>query len=431
MASKSTKGTLEISRAIGRLEKQSAYSKWRNEQNIEEDDLLVVNNSFVFRDVPTRKSGLYVGARYGKSGKLKKPPIIVQSEKEQKSDFRRISIHQTPPTLIQVDGEVSVQEKHLGRIMFALISEVADDWSAEAPIAHAPFQRVVRNPRASQDVVVAENEIVVSRTDDEVALWSKVEAQCAGLGIGASDSLKSTFAGALDTLQGLATATLRLPPKEKPGTKGVTDTIVRALKQHRSAYHSALKKYRGAKADASKRMHFNEILRVAYSFSNEACTLLRLIVSLCDVKPLVLWSTIDRHFALSEALRGLPWTRSKNKPDLRNYITSVGDARNRAFHNVFPFEKALHFPLPPDALGGAELRIFSEFGSKAHGNDLTYDDKELVEVMMQFKRARARPTPDSFWEKNADVMDKMIDLFDATSKCLKRLYSTQIMSNSA
>jgi hypothetical protein len=108
---------------------------------------------------------------------------------------------------------------------------------------------------------------------------------------------------------------------------------------------------------------------------------------------------------------------------LKGYIDLVGDARNRAFHNVFPFEKALHFELPSGALAGAELRIFSEFGSRAHGNELTFHDKALADVMMDFTRARRRPTPDTFWEKNTEVMSSMIELFSETNSVLKELYT--------
>ena len=147
-----------------------------------------------------------------------------------------------------------------------------------------------------------------------------------------------------------------------------------------------------------------------------------MIVSVCDLKPLVLWATLDKHYELSEALKSLPWTRSRRKASLKGYIDLVGDARNRAFHNVFPFDKALHFELPDGALAGAELRIFSEFGSRSHGNELNFHDKALAEVMLDFTRARRRPTPDAFWQKNETVMTSMVDLFAETNALLKDLY---------
>src|SRR6185503_8790002 len=108
--------------------------------------------------------------------------------------------------------------------------------------------------------------------------------------------------------------------------------------------------------------------------------------------------TIDRHYALSEAFRALPWSRSKNKPSVGNYLDLIGDTRNHVFHNVLPFQKALHFIIPDTAIKGAELRMFSEFGSKTHGNELTFADREIADALLSFTRARRRSTPELFWE---------------------------------
>ena len=42
--------------------------------------------------------------------------------------------------------------------------------------------------------------------------------------------------------------------------------------------------------------------------------------------------------------------------------------------------------------------------------------------MLGFRRAKQRPTPDAFWDKNAVVMDEMITLFDRTDEVLKLLF---------
>ena len=65
---------------------------------------------------------------------------------------------------------------------------------------------------------------------------------------------------------------------------------------------------------------FNEVLRLPYNFAGDAKTFIELIVSICDLKPVVLWGTIGSHFALSEAFRALPWMRSRNKASLKKYV---------------------------------------------------------------------------------------------------------------
>jgi hypothetical protein len=126
-------------------------------------------------------------------------------------------------------------------------------------------------------------------------------------------------------------------------------------------------------------------------------------VSICDLKPIVLWGTIAEHHALSVAFNQLPWARSKRKASLKNYQQAIADARNSAFHNLFPFRKALRVPLPETAIGAPQLQIFSEHAKKS-SNELTYTDKGLVDILVEFTRVRERSLPVSFWERNGEVM---------------------------
>lgn len=57
---------------------------------------------------------------------------------------------------------------------------------------------------------------------------------------------------------------------------------------------------------------------------------------------------------------------------------------------------------------------------------MTYHDKALAEVMLGFTRARRRPTPDAFWQKNEVVMKCMVDLFAETNALLKDLYAQRL-----
>ena len=154
--------------------------------------------------------------------------------------------------------------------------------------------------------------------------------------------------------------------------------------------------------------------------------LIRLIVSICDLKPIILWGTIAEHFALSEEFRQLPWTRSHDKPSLKNYEYIISNSRNRTFHNLFPFRKTLKVSLSNSAIQKPELLIFSEFGQKKN-NKLSYHDKELVDILTKFTRAREQRVSDHFWQQNLKVMDAAIELFKKTSTFLKILHKEIIV----
>lgn len=412
-----------ISRAVRGIESHIQFQQWAAQEKVTAGDLIVINNSFVFRDVETDKCALYMAAEAGAGGRLKVPPGIAILPARQNVDFRRFTKQQTKPTLQPLEVAIKEQKKTLGHLVFGLIGNVTEDRSAEVLLQSGSLSRVVWKPASSDFLKLTGDSAEINSVEDEEKLWGELSRQATASGLKISPQTRPEFAEALDTLLGLGAASLRLPSHESRIRTGVLDVIVKALRDHHAEYSCALEKYNRALSEDTRRIHFNEVLRVAYAFSQEASTLLRLVVSICDLKPLVLWGTVDKHYSLSEKLKSLPWTRSRRKPSLKGYIDLVGDARNRTFHNVFPFDKALHFELPEGTLAGAELRIFSEFGSRSNGNELSFHDKALAEVMLGFHRARSRPTPDAFWKKNEAVMADMIDLFADTNSLLKSLYA--------
>ncbi|MFZ0413740.1 MAG: hypothetical protein WAM15_02740, partial [Candidatus Acidiferrales bacterium] len=116
----------------------------------------------------------------------------------------------------------------------------------------------------------------------------------------------------------------------------------------------------------------------------------------------------------------LPWARSRYKASLASYEEIVGDARNRAFHRLFPFTKPIDVVLPGSALTDVRLRIFSEY-SKKKENELTYQDKEMVDLLREFTITREHSVPSGFWPRNDDVMRATIEVFEAVSRTLKLL----------
>lgn len=49
-------------------------------------------------------------------------------------------------------------------------------------------------------------------------------------------------------------------------------------------------------------------------------------------------------------------------------------------------------------------------------------DKPLVDVLVGFTRAREIRVADRFWEKNIEVMDSTIALFEATDALLRKAH---------
>ena len=157
-------------------------------------------------------------------------------------------------------------------------------------------------------------------------------------------------------------------------------------------------------------MHLNEVLRIAYNFADDAIKILQLMVSVADLKGVVLWSTLKQHFDVAEAFRALPWTKSDKKPSLKRYQEIINGARNRAFHNLLAFERTIEANLEGVKVNARRLTLMPAHGRSKGDVAFDYEDREMVEVLTELTRAPETTVPLDFWKKNAVVMESFENL---------------------
>ncbi len=409
----------EVRQNLTRLISTPTFNEWLAENSLQPSDYVLINNSFVYRNVSTNKSDKYVVLEADGNGALNPQPLIATSSRIN-LDFKHLGQRVPKPPVQSLNEAVAEQLDNLGELLFILIGEVEDATVLTETVGHGDFDAIHWNPQATEAVIIDGRDITVRDTNDDEpvneAIGSHYEAQNEEPPAGLIEALGI----ALDQLQDQAVASLRIPVAGADVGIGITDSILEVLNEQRNQYATALEQSSTEELAAG----MNEILRIAYNFASDATTYLSLIVSICDLKPLVLWGTLTEHVALSEAFKNLPWSRSRNKPSLKNYSATISDARNSAFHNLFPFRKTLLLALPEAALHDAELRIFSEHGRK-RDNRLSFQDRELVDLLVEFTRARDRRVPPRFWRQNLVLMDATIELFSATNAFLKLLHTVR------
>lgn len=386
---------------------------------MEEGDLLVINNSFVFRKVSTVKSQCYLCSRCNDKSDLSIPEIL--SEFRMNLDFKSCSSKSKNLILKSLEESAKEQIKELGTIVFVLISEIDDSEVIDQKSNHATLQLIRWNPKQQELVQFQDQCMIIRDIDDIQSIWQSAIAHYSVQDPASQESLKIALESSIEELEKKAVANLKLPEKSTLPATCLTDSIVTVLKDQLGKYSTAVLAYDNGNGHESS---LNDILRIAYSFASDSLNFLQLIVSICDLKPIVLWGTIAQHIGLSAALKDLPWFRTNLKPSAESYRSIIADARNRAFHNLFPFRKSLQVSLPDLALRKASLHLFSEYRNKKL-NRLEFQDKELVDVLIEFTRARERILPPDFWSRNEKVMTAIIDLFQHTSDFLKILYVYQ------
>jgi len=406
-----------IAESIALLQKHPAFLEWRKTLKPGKDDIILINNSFVYRNVKTTKSDSYLALRFKDDTQFERYPLVAHGLAIN-SDFRLIPAKSRNfPALTPLAEAASAELASLGVLVFLLIGTIEDTVVLSEPVNHAALTLLVWDPTLSSDIDLANTILRVRDASDEDAVWERVLAHFKAAKQKPPDGIREAIAIAIDKLQSNAVARLVMPSAKAPSHSSMTHQVAEVLRKHRSAYAKAL----GPLSPPSTAIaDLNEVLRIAYNFASDATTFLRLVVSICDLKPIVLWGTVHRHHALSEAFRNLPWERARLKPSLEGYESIVRDARNAVFHDLFPFRKTLEVDLPQNALQNATIRLFSEY-SRRKENQLTFRDKHVLEVLFEFTRARYRRAPSRFWQQNLAVMDATIELFEETGTHLASL----------
>jgi hypothetical protein len=413
----------KIQNELQNISKHNSFKSWLNEKDeLNEKDIIVVNNSFIFRgEVQTNKSNSYLGFKLNNE-KLISGYYVIHGIKKNDVDFKVFSeqtVVKNKLAVNKLEDLIPEQLNELGKLVFVLLGKIDDKQIFSEEVNSDYFTSIELDPSVNA-ISINDSKLILNDTSDEENIWNFIVEKFSGNEDfeTSQEALRQSVGKAIDLIEQNSFATLTIPEKISDNEKTVTTDLLDVLIQQIEDYQTAFEKCNG---DPTKdKGSFNEVLRIAYNFSTDATTFIKLIVSICDIKPIVLWGTISSHYKLSESFRELPWTRSKNKPSLKNYIATVGNARNSAFHKFFPFRKTLTVQLPKDALKDFNLRIFSEYTNRSN-NELSYTDKELVEVLIEFTRTNEHKISPLFWKKNLQIMKDTVNVFKATNEFLLQI----------
>lgn len=420
-------GELEgiIIEGVQSLTKTHTFQDWLNEQNASEGDIVVINNSFVYRqDVArTSKNRQFLCVKL-KGKKLDLTDVLVTEAGEQNLDFKLFNAKsKNLPSLQPLEEALKTELENLGQLIFVLIGELQDIPEA-VELGHGTVKELRFEPSARESGVVEQVTsgdwaIVVNQLIDPGGAWKAAESQLlAAIGDDLS-SLQKKFMSAFRKLQENTRLKLLLPT---PGSidarrSSFLERLYDSVAQQRIQYREALDKY--SSSGATDDLHLREIMRISYNFADDALSILELLVSIADLKGVLLWCTIKEHFDVAEAFRNLPWTRSNEKPSLKEYKTIISGARNRAFHNLFAFDRTIEADLVGIQVNARRLTLLPAYTRTRRGADLfDYEDREIVEILTKLTRAPETAVPIDFWQKNDVVMESFEKLLKKTVNVL-------------
>jgi hypothetical protein len=379
--------------------------------------LLAINNSFILRDLikETSKSSLYMCADInpGTPATLNVASLkILDSETAHRNE--QVIIH-GPSKTASLAKAIDTQSKFLGKLIFVLIGKLDKTLQAEAHIGHPDYNTLRYDPSLASDFEVDDvTKTIQTRVLGD--LGGLAASIAASTGTQPSSELLRALAEALDHLENEAVVKVRGAVKARKNlSSSLLGELAASLRSERIAYTKAIAAY----VASASQDDYHRVLRIAYNFSSDAIRIIHLLICIADLKPLVMWSTVASHVRTAKSFEALPWLSTGKKASLGAYKSIIGNARNRAFHNFFAFNRTLDVVVDGVSLKATRLRLFRPYKrSKDTGDAFRYEDQNLVDLLVGFTRATERVVELGFLKANAKVMQATEGLVKETAEAL-------------
>lgn len=311
----SSKISRMITKGLSDLVKTRQFINWFSKQNAKDKDIIVINNSFIYRKplIKTTKNKKYLCLQVKKS-KPDTREIFVVEPGNFDSDFKLFSAKsKNLPKLKPLSREIQTEISHLGRLVFVLIGRL-EDVPASVSLNHKAVKELRFDPAGQARVQVLDDgkTLVVNQLVNSGIAWESIQSELFDSLGNDVESLRTEFAAAFEKLQQEARVRLVLPEAGRSRSDGTLIEKIRlSVSEQLRLYKDALQRYQKGSEDAA--VHLREIMRIAYNFADDAIKVLKLLVSVADIKGIILWSTIKEHFDVAEAFRNLPRTEQHDR----------------------------------------------------------------------------------------------------------------------
>jgi hypothetical protein len=402
----------EVKNQVNLIWKNSNFINWRKNEKLEPGDLIVINNSFLLRnDKSTSKNERYLGLKI-KNEKTYEI-MIVKWNKKITTDFNKISKNSRESyTLVHIEEDINEMFEELGKLIFILVGKKISEDTIEKKIDHKSLKKITWDSSIDKAFILESSNLSFKDPYSNDFLSSLIKFLADnGIDLTNNKKLSDDIEKSVKFLKKNAKTILEIPENND-----FEDETL--LSQFYKSFNSELEIYEAMMENID--ININEILRISYNFLGDGIRLFRLISSICDLKPLILWGTIYFHFIQNQILMNIPSLVPGRKVDLNYYDRMIKDARNNRFHTITDFKRTLQYNLPEDAIKSTTLTFFSDFSKKRENpNKLNYKDKKIVDLLKEFYRVEEITLPIDFWEKNYNVMKATNDIFKATSKILR------------
>lgn len=414
-----------IESSVARVLRTQEFKEWSGRVRLGDGDWVALNNSFLLRkdlSLQTQKSSLYLVINVGKEreGQYTVREIAVtRPEKDLNAVFRKIR-PQAAQQRTGLEDSVRSQVEYLGRMVTCLIGPIQAE-AYQVDVENQRFTALAIDPNIEDEVTVVGHEIKIQKPRAVEQHWQQLQDVLSSHGIPPEElaELAPAFKEAYSSLREMYHEKIRLPREvaDLEANDTVLSRIVDSLRGEIERYETEINEF----TDSDSESAYHEVLRISYNFSEVLVDVLRLIVGICDLKPVVLWLTCGEQMELLEVFqRQLPWQQVRRKPSLKEYRDAIGGARNHRFHKLLSFSADLVADLEGVTIDARRLTMFTAYKSTRSRNSVNFDfvDREIVELLTTFTRAPEHEVAPQWWERNLKVMKATLELVVAFQRAL-------------
>lgn len=407
-----------IKKTCKELTKTSDFQDFLSKNRVYPGDIIVINNSFLYREnFGTTKSEYYLCYEIKSKGKLPPEPAVI-SWGSQNSPFKVIKHGSAnKPTPLPLSQAISTGIGDFGQIPLILIGRIDDQKILQVPIETKELKTLKADPKQNDTVKISGNVVIIRSLNDEELIWGNVQSHLIALGLTSEvlPGIRERIAQAFKEMRKIAQASIILPNKTV-SKSNILSRFILSLEESVAEYSASLKICQGdPNIDSS---HYNNLLRISYNFSTDAFKFIQIIINLCDLKPIVQWATSSAHFQLHKALQALPWQQSLKKEGISSYLATIRGTRNASFHKLLNLDRSLTVAFEDGALQEPILTFFSSYQPGSTKNTFSFRDQKLIDRFLDLTRADEKYVTPRFWQANEKVMQSTVRLMNATHYAL-------------
>ena len=415
-----------IENNIEELTKTKEFVDELSAHPVHDGDLILINNSFILRKplIKTKKNSQFLLLKV-KGNKPDTSEVYVSTPSDFDQDFKIVNSKQAEKlSILNIELAIEQEVQRLGQLIFFLIGDIVD-CSYSTKIQNHQISELKFDPCAGKPEVIGvdgKNIIVINQLTDPVLAWNIIKPELEKIPNINLDDLEKMYAQSFEKIQNEARLIMNLPPPASPQkSNSFVEQLRESVTEQMKLYKSALEKC--ISGQDPNEINLREIMRISYNFADDAIKIMQLLVSLSDLKAVVLWSTLKSHFDLAESIRNLPWSKSDKKASPDYYVEKIKGARNHAFHHLLLFDRTIEADLSDVQVKAKKLTILPPYSQRKNNVPLDYEDREIVEILSEITRATETVVTLDFWIKNLAVLESFERLLRSTNEVLWLLNS--------